>query len=601
MTFRIVDKPILNAAGEEVVGFHLTPEREDVILACIDRQKGGEATTAQVAEALGRNIPDASRLLTELADRGKLLRDVSHNRPVWSRRTVKLDESLVHEAHVSRIREFLTGRREMPGAIARGTGLPQAEVAATCTWMMLHGQLVGTPVGAAMVYALDIRGTTRVDAQVAERIPQSPDAKFRAQLAALPPERPIRLTRPAAAPKAPKPPKPTLLPIEQAAKKARLGPRQVRGLVNRDRVKHEGVGAQARVDVADLKVMKQRLRKKTPSRTVKREAKRLVTEAQPIPEGYLNVTDAARSLGVKPCALHKWLELHDDARTLCIKERKHLLVPQAVMTRYVQAILPAGATIAAEVPGDWLDIWAAVKALGWSHSKIYKALAAGQLVGLYCGGRLHFDPVSVGALKAELDAESAIPEGYVHLRAFCEELGGLDRSSVITWLQRHGHETVKRRDEQRQLALYLSPEAADAYRAHRSKTPGGVKLTPEVQAAILALLPPVPPGVRRARGVVEQVAKRFEVSSASIRILLRANPRLDQLPANGPETPPPAPAALPARYVTLEIEEQLRAELPPERRRIPGETARVAEKYGLSVKQVRNALSRIPVPRKEAS
>lgn len=50
-----------------------------------------------------------------------------------------------------------------------------------------------------------------------------------------------------------------------------------------------------------------------------------------------------------------------------------------------------------------------------------------------------------------------------------------------------------------------------------------------------------------------------------------------------------------AAGVTAQLEEQLRQELTPERRRIKGETARVAAKYGLSVKQVRRALARLPL------
>ena len=48
--------------------------------------------------------------------------------------------------------------------------------------------------------------------------------------------------------------------------------------------------------------------------------------------------------------------------------------------------------------------------------------------------------------------------------------------------------------------------------------------------------------------------------------------------------------------VTAELERLLREALPPSERRKPGQTAAVARKYGLSVRQVRNALSRLPVP-----
>ncbi|KQR25537.1 hypothetical protein ASF71_19235 [Deinococcus sp. Leaf326] len=54
---------------------------------------------------------------------------------------------------------------------------------------------------------------------------------------------------------------------------------------------------------------------------------------------------------------------------------------------------------------------------------------------------------------------------------------------------------------------------------------------------------------------------------------------------------PPRP---PRPYVTLELERELRRLLPPAQRRQPGETARVAAHFGLSVRQVRQALARIP-------
>ncbi|WP_157451521.1 hypothetical protein [Deinococcus aquatilis] len=59
--------------------------------------------------------------------------------------------------------------------------------------------------------------------------------------------------------------------------------------------------------------------------------------------------------------------------------------------------------------------------------------------------------------------------------------------------------------------------------------------------------------------------------------------------------PPTEPAVLPRVQVTLAVEEQLRELLPGRQRRRAGETARVAALLGLSVRQVRRALARIPV------
>lgn len=515
---------VVAATGEAFEAYHLTPERADILLAAIDAH-GGKASTAQLAQALGRNIPDASRLLQELAERGAVRAVLEKNRPQWERLTLNLNAGLVREQHKAPILAYLVGRRELPGRIASALGLNREEVNETCKALMVEGQLVGTPIGAAMVYALDLRGSTRVDLEAAAQVPLSPAARFQAELAALPPEKPLRL-RPSAgaAVGTNRPRKLTgLIPLEQAARAAGLGPRQVRGLVNRRRVGHQGQGDGVLVDIEDLKAIKPRLRKKGGTPKARRQARRVISAILPDEPESLRAIDAARRLGVKPCAFYKWLEQHDEARALCNKGKKYLMVPPRVLVLYAQASLPAGATFATEVPADWLDIWQTVESLGWSYSKIYRMLADGRLTAVQCGGKLRFDPVSVRALKTELDAEETVPEGWISLRALAMELGGLDISSVTSWFQRRNVELRRYRDAQRQTALYVQETVADTYRTYRASTPGGIKLTPEIQAAIRAELPPIEPGKRRPAGAVSEVATRYGVSSAAVRILLRTS------------------------------------------------------------------------------
>ena len=71
-------------------------------------------------------------------------------------------------------------------------------------------------------------------------------------------------------------------------------------------------------------------------------------------------------------------------------------------------------------------------------------------------------------------------------------------------------------------------------------------------------------------------------------------------PRNTPEPAPPTnPTTVKRPVVTAELERLLREALPPSERRKPGRTAAIAQKYGLSVGQVRSALSRLPTPAPE--
>lgn len=66
------------------------------------------------------------------------------------------------------------------------------------------------------------------------------------------------------------------------------------------------------------------------------------------------------------------------------------------------------------------------------------------------------------------------------------------------------------------------------------------------------------------------------------------------VPECAPEVAPLPSPARPRPYVTLELERELRRLLPPAMRYKPGETARVAARFGLSVAQVCRALARVP-------
>lgn len=469
---------VVAATGEAFTAFNLTPERADALLQAIDAA-GGKATTGVLAQVLGCNIPDAARLLGELSDRGSVRALMDKARPVWERRSLDLNSGLVREEHVPRILAFLVGRRELPGAIASALGLPRDEVGETCKFLMVGGQLVGTHIGAATVYALDIRGTTRIDMEAASRVASSPQARFQAELAALPP---VKL-----------PPRPVIVQgPERAApvKKARGAARPVVQKV-RTPVKLERVLVKSKASPA----------------------------AQVLPEGAVQAIEAARSLGIKPGAFYKWIENHEEARVLCVKGRRHLMVPPLVLELYIKSTVPNGATFAAEIPEGWPDIWQTVEAMGWSYHKVYAMLDVGRLRAVQAGSKLRFDPQSIQTLKAELDAEEAVPEGWTNLRLLAAELE-LHISSVVAWMRRRRYETPKYRDAARQLVVFAPDAAATAYRAARAVLPGGIKLTPEMREAIRRELPPVPPGQRRAAKAVQAVADRYGVTVSRVQQIL---------------------------------------------------------------------------------
>lgn len=641
---------IITATGEEFVPYTLTPEREDTIFRAIDAHKGA-ASTGQVAAALKRNVPDASRLLQEMADRGKVMGIPGvGGRVEWQRRDLKIDERLVRQAHIPRIREFLTGRREMPGAIATALRLPRDEVEATCTWMMVHGQLVGTPIGAAMVYALEARVTARVDVRVATNIPMSPQARFQQQLASLGPERPIRL-RQAPAPKPAKvkaapqpkvvkekaPPKPrepkvraprkakgvsvSDTPRPLPAPRARMkktppaqaaAPAVSRAALRQEKLEvaraHREERRRVREEAAALRDAQRRLREETiaarKQAVLDRQAK---VAALSTPVGDERTLDAwATEIGVKKVALYKWLNNHPEQLMQCRKPVKALLIPARVVEAYKASSTPKGVTWSNVIPPDSLTMRQACTLLGWSYSKVYRGLEDGQLTAVQAGSMLRFDRATLTAFKAGLDEEVNVPDGWVLVRSLEDDLD-LNISSITAWLRRHKHPMRRYRDPARQVALYVEQAGADAYRAYRESTPGGVKITPEIAAQIRAALPPIQPGrKRRPTGDVPAVAKQFGVSVSAVNRLLRMKPARAPL-AKAPEqdpAPAPEPEELPVpvtrTVITTELDRQLRADLPPERRRIPGETARVAARYGLTVSQVRYHLRFTPIVKETA-
>lgn len=757
--------------GTVLAGREWGDEQEAVVMAVIAKHKNGCAT-APIAAALGRGIPETRNYLYQLLDRGKLENiGTGSTRAVWQRLETSIDDFLVVDAHKPRIREYLTGRAELPGKIASDLGLPKDEVTETCKAMMLAGELTGTRIGASFVYRVDVREQVR-QAQPEElaALPVSEGQRFQREMEVLRARTPEptyqKKTYVARTPPAPDgwvmlpdlaretktgrdtvnawlkregheaitylaqsgrvgkfvgpevaqayresrtapPPRatpaqegiltalreagpsgltwnelvaatgrevssvrlamrkltgqvekcragtsrdptimrlaefrgqpwpearPPALTLKQAAKEAGIGERRLRGMVNRGRIPAQGKGKEALIDAreVDLSKLKPRARARRPQAV--KQARETAKEIIPTREGYKIAMDVTRELGIGKGAFYKWVELNDDARRLCLKEGKYLWVPQKVVQMYVERSLPPGATFAATVSGDWLDIWAAVDFLGWSHCKVYKMLAAGKLVAVQCHGKLHFDPGPLRALKDELDAEMAVPAGWMPVQTLCRELGIKDKTSAISWMQRNGHETRKYRDDQKQLAAFISPDGVTAYREHRNKTPGGIKITPQIEAEIRALAECAPRrGKRFAAGAMTAVAEHYGISTASINIVLRRPPTPEvqactvDVPAlleliwpdtdEGetvavtvepikpiplPETPTPENSTEQAVFtrpvVTLALEEKIREELPLHERRKPGKTAEVAQKYGLSVKQVRNALARIPVP-----
>lgn len=614
---------ILTATGEEFVPYTLTPEREDTILQAISKHHGA-ATTGQVAAALGRNIPDASRLLQEMAERGKVVGTPGAlGRVEWRVRDLNIDESLVRQAHVPRIREYLLGRRELPGAIATALRLPRNEVEATCTWMMVHGQLVGTPIGASIIYGLEARVTARVDTKVASSIPMSPEARFREQLAKLGPEKPIRLrqvpapkparvkaepkpkpvkvakvktprpvrekpakaARPQPAPRVRPPAEPVVRPPTQrqlkaaAAQQRREEQQRKRDEANalkesQQRLRQETMAAR-RQAVLDRQAQREQARQAAVERQGQREAARVQREQarqaaavqrqqqQAEREARIRAQTAtltgdeqtpqawATQIGVRADSLHKWIAKHPDQRQQCTLTEKDLLVPARVITAYQQATTPRGATWSNTVPEGSLTIWEARDLLGWGHNKVYRALFDGEISAVQAHGRLRFNRAELEALKAPLDEELKVPDGWVAVLDLARELA-VHPASLHNWLEVRGIQVVKYRNASRQLAWHLPGDAAEAYRAHRRTSPG------------------VPVQTRRK-------ARRTAP---------------EPLPSPAPD---PLPAPRKRVVITTEIDRQLRALLTPERRRIPGETARVAEQFGLSVKQVRYHLQFTPI------
>lgn len=607
---------ILTATGEEFVPYTLTPEREDTILQAISKHHGA-ATTGQVAAALGRNIPDASRLLQEMAERGKVVGTPGAlGRVEWRVRDLNIDEALVRQAHVPRIRAYLLGRRELPGAIATALRLPRNEVEATCKWMMVHGQLVGTPIGASIIYGLEARVTARVDVKVATNIPMSPEAKFREQLAKLGPEKPIRL-RQVAKPAKPPVKRPLKDPVTvKATPKPKVATARATGKVKETPVpvvrppskrQLEAAAAQQRRDerqrqrdeAAALKAAQKRVRQETmearrqavqarqaqeaqqreqarqakaeqqqqaeaerAQRALKRqqaaeqrrarEEERAARAAQTAPVGDEKTLPAwAAEIGVLPDSLRKWINKRPDEAAQCRFTPAGLLVPARVVTAYQQAITPAGATWSNTVPEGSLTIFEARDLLGWGHNKIYRALTDGEISAVQAHGRLRFNRAELEALKAPLDEELKVPDGWVAVLDLARELD-VHPASLHNWLEVRGIQVVKYRNASRQLAWHLPGDAAEAYRAHRRTSPG------------------VPVQTRRK-------ARRTAP---------------EPLPSPAPD---PQPAPRTRVVITTEIDRQLRALLTPERRRIPGETARVAEQFGLSVKQVRYHLQFTPI------
>lgn len=677
--------------GSVLVGREWGAEQEAVVMAVLAKHKGGCATSV-LAAALGRGQPETRHYLGQLADQGKL-ENIGHaaTRALWVRLDTSVDQGLVVETHKPKIRAFLLGRREMAGKIAAELRLPKEEVVETCKAMMLAGELIGTRVGMAFIYALDQRHQERYIApEKLVALPISEGQRFQRELEVLrarspeptyqksnyrpkhPPApadwvalrdlgkelrwkpdiiksaltergipvetmyrvgvrgtllftspegaqamRELRTTQ-AAAPSA------NHLSLEKTAKKVKLPARQVRGLVNRGRIKHEGKGKDAIIDVRDLEAYKPRLQRVTAAH--KKHAKKAMKNVLGSElTGDLNVSQAARFIGANPMALHKWLELHEEARKLCYRKGKYLMVPPKVLEMYGAASLPVGATFATTVPDDWLTIWQAVDFVGWSYTKLYKMLAAGQIEGVLCSGTVRFNPETLRQLKATLDDQSAVPEGWIAVQELCKELEVLDKTSAVSWMARNNFEVRKYRDHQRQLASFISPEGAEAYRAFRSRTPGGLKITPQIEAELRALAECAPRrGKRFAFGAMLPVAEHYGITTSSINIVLRrpASPEVQACEVNvlglverfWPKVPNsglvlvqtlPSPDAstqnLPGQAVskrpvmTLALEEKIREELPPSERRKAGRTQAIAEKYGLSVGQVRSALARVPV------
>ena len=449
----------------------LTPEREAVVLTCLSRHPNG-TSTGQVAAALEFNIVDASRLLQEMADRGLVRRDQSGQRVLWEPVVIEVAQQLVVEDHKPRIRDYLIGRRDMAGAIAQALGLPRDEVTETCKAMMLAGDLVGTPIGSAYVYALDIRGSQRIDERRATEIPMSPGARFQAELAKLAPEKPVALRR------------------------------QVREAGHETHRAREARLAQAR------------------------QEERLRLDAELAVTGERWLSDVAKEAGTEPKTVGAWLRDHPELAATCREAQGRTVMSAEAASAYL------------------------TMRLNRSPEAREARHAQAQVARQESRQRRSEGRAETAAMRPPRarPAKALTPEQQqrAQVRADRQALKETRRAEFLA-----------SREDKRQKRQGQTLNAS-AVRCRRRAAQQQAESTLAAQACAvdpLSLLPPVP-------------------------LML------------------PAPAPEPVRttvYITLELEEQLRAELPPERRRMAGETARVAAKYGLSVKQVRNALSRIPI------
>ena len=532
MTGFIPRSPAIVAATGDILELqHITPEQEDILFAYLDRH--GEATSTKVEEILGVTQSYVMRYLHDLADRGKVQSERKHNRLVWSRVKIDLVEADVRQEYVDRIREVLAGRRDMASAIARALNLPVKEVAATCTWMMLHGILSATTIGSTRIYAVGPRLVPQTDTARATSIPMSPEARLQEQLAKLGPERPVRMTqqpaaRPAqaakpAAPKAPKPPK---APRVVAPKPVRAAPQPK-------------VKAPAPVPTPPKLA--------APRARVARPVTPVQSPPPPATDGWVCIKVLSTDLQVDRASIASWarnngFELRR-IRQASGRGSQHITEAAAAAYRTHRGLNPTTRRVTDEVRRAILADLPVPPANGRRSPASVQHVAEKHGVSLATIYRvIDWDrrnqkrptPSPEPAIQPDPAAEQQEPEPPVE-----DILAGV-LFNVWPWRSVQG-------------AIWTRPDLAPLITA---------PVAQDLEPPIAHLEPPMD-------------VQAAEVSTET------------------PEEPSPAPAPRP--YVTLELEQQLRAELTPERRKIPGETARVAEKYGLSVKQVRNALSRIPV------
>lgn len=534
---------IVVATGDVLEIQHITPEQEDILFTYLDRH--GEATSTKVEELLGVTQSYVMRYLHDLADRGKVQSEKKFNRLVWSRVKVDLVEEDVRQEYVEQIREALAGRRDMASAIARTLNLPVKEVAATCTWMMLHGILSATTIGSTRIYAVGPRLVPQTDTARAASIPMSPEARLREQIAALGPERPVRMTRPAiqrpqvaerparakkpAAPKAPK------VPRVAAPKPVRAAPKPKAKAPAPAPTVPQPVAPRARV-----------ARPATPVQP---------TPPPPATDGWISIKVLSKDLQVDRASIASWarnngFELRR-IRQVSGRGSKHITEAAAAAYRTHRGLSSTTRRVTDEVRRAILADLPVPPVNGRRSPASVQHVAEKHGVSLATIYRvIDWDrqnqkrpaPSPEPAIQPDPTTEQQAPEPPVE-----DILAGV-LFNVWPWRSVQGEIWTR---------LDLAP---------RITAPVAVDLEPPIEVQPEPPMPdPEPP---------------MDVQAAEVS-------------AETAEEPSPAPAPRP--YVTLELERQLRAELTPERRKLPGETARVAEKYGLSVKQVRNALSRIPV------